>query len=107
MVFSSSLESAECTDIEEDVGDVLRAHIGQGASWLPKQSLFYFKAQSQKRRCYSSGQSEALSWTGTWRASRLQDAAGVSLSDQAPPGPEIEKRTVDFQKRAKPALPCG
>lgn len=43
--------------------------------------------------------------TGTWGASGLQDAAGVSLSDQAPPGTEIEKRTVDFQKRAKPAFP--
>lgn len=44
---------------------MLGAHIGQGASQLPKQA-YSTSRYNHKRRSYSSGQSEALSWTGTW-----------------------------------------
>lgn len=74
--------------------------MGWGASSLPTQACSNFRAQSQERRSHSPGQKEAPSWTGTWGATGLQDAAGVSLSDQAFPGPGIEKGTVNFRKRA-------
>lgn len=90
---------------------MLGAHIGQGASQLPKQAYSTSRYNHKKEKLFLRTESEALSWTGTWGASGLQEAAGVSMSDQAPPGPEIEKVTVDLQCWATPAFlrlgPCS